>query len=156
MDEIKYSINNYNEYIATDIDTVKVDDVYFSKYSDYVFEWKKTFNQQIGRSQNGSMGDTENYAFFITPYLTLKYDIMPIRMYRLMMKQYLEKMEMTVTCYDPIYDKLTTNKMYYGTPSSPEYVTQPHIDDSGKEIASIIGVKNFTVELIGTNNENTN
>lgn len=150
MSGLEDILNNRDNYVAKGIGEYTVDGVVYKDYTDYSFRWEKTYVKPIERASNGNLGNMETYPTFITPYLTVSYDFMTINDYRSIMKQYLSKNQFTVTCYDPINDEMTTNTMYMATPSSPKYYYRTE-DNKNVEI---IGVQNYTVELIGTNNDN--
>lgn len=149
MTDLENIINDSSNYVADGIGSYTVDGITYKDYGDYTFTWEKTYVKQLERSSNGSMGNLETYATFITPRMTATYDLMTINDYRSIMKQYLSKNQFTVTCYDPINNKMTTNTMYFATPSSPKY----YYRTEGDKKVEIIGVQNYTVELIGTNND---
>lgn len=149
MNKLEEILNNGSDYVAYGIDGYTVDEITYKDFSDYSFTWEKTYIKQIERSGNGSMGNLETYSTFITPHLTVTYDLMTITDYRSIMKQFLSKNQFTVTCYDPINDKMTTNTMYFATPNAPKYYYRT---ENNKKV-EIIGVQNYTVELIGTNND---
>lgn len=148
MTELENIINNSKDYVAVDIDKYIVDGIAYTGYGDYTFTWEKTFVKQPERSSNGSMGNLDTYSTFKTPRMKVTYSFMPISSFRSMMKQYLDKNEFTVTCYDTIYEKPTTNKMYFATMSEPKYYYR--VEDN-KQV-ELLGVENYTVELVGTNN----
>lgn len=150
MADLKDIINNGNDYISNGIGSYTVDGYTFTGYGDkYMFTWEKTYPKSLERASDGSIGNMDTYATFRTPRLKVTYPIMAITDFREMMKQYLDKNEYSVTCYDNIYDKITTNQMYYATPAEPEYYYRTAED--GK--VECLGVINYTVELIGTNNK---
>lgn len=149
MTDLEEILNNRSDYIADGMAKFTVDGIEYTGYSEYTFMWEKTFVENPERSTNGSMGNlNENNATFNTPHMTATYSIMTINDYRSIMKQLLAKNEFIVTCYDPIYDKMTTNKMYFATASTPKYYTS----NSSNGTVELLGVQNYTVELIGTNN----
>lgn len=151
LTEFENLINNKSNYVAQGIDSYTIDDItYKCSYRNYIFWWEKTYKKSPERADDGSMGDlNNNYATFITPHLIVEYDQMTIDDYRSIMKQFLSKNEFTVTCYDPINNEMTTNKMYFATPSTPKYYYRTE-DNKNVEI---LGVHDYTVELIGTNNQ---
>lgn len=151
MSDIIETINNRSEYVATGMGSFTVDGITYSGYSDYTFAWEKSFVKSPERSQNGSMGNlNELCPTFVTPHMIATYSLMAIDDYRSIQKQLLEKNEFTVKCYDPVNNTQTTNKMYFATPSMPKFYSLAKDDGSGVDL---IGVENYTVELIGTNNK---
>lgn len=149
MTELENIINNSDSYVADGIDSYNIDNVNYKNYSNYTFFYEKTYEKSLARSSNGSMGNLETYSTFITPHLIVNYDYMSINDYRSIMKQHLSKNQFRVVCYDPIYDKRVVNTMYFATPQIPEY----YYRTEGDKKVEIIGVRNYTVELIGTNND---
>lgn len=149
FNKVENTINERENYVAEGIDSYIIDGVTYKGYGDYSFTWEKTYVKSPERSGNGSMGNLETYSTFITPHLTVTYDKIAIDDYRSIMKQYLSKNQFTVTCYDPINDRMTTNTMYFATQNSPKY----HYRTESNKNVEILGVLNYTVELIGTNND---
>lgn len=149
MNDFEEILNDSERYLVDGIGEYVVDGIRYTNYTDYTFTWEKTYVKQLERSSTGAIGNLETYDTFITPHMKATYDIMTINDYRSIMKQFLSKNQFTVTCYDPINDELTTNIMYFATPSTPKYIYRTENDKKVK----IIGVQNYEVELIGTNNE---
>lgn len=148
MTDLENIINNASNYVADGIGSYTIDGITYQNYGNYTFFWEKTYIKSLERSSNGSMGNLETYSTFITPHLIVNYSTMAISDYRSIMKQYLSKNQFTVRCYDPINDKMTTNTMYFATPQTPEYYYRTEGDNK----VEVVGVRNYTVELIGTNN----
>lgn len=159
MLEVEKIISIDNNYIANGIGEFRVatksndEVVVFKEYSTYTFSWEKSFIKSPTRANNGAMGDLDTYSTFITPHLKVTYDTMPIDLYRQMIKLINAHNEFVVSCYDPIYDTITVNKMYFATQETPNFYTEIVKDDNGENAVKLIGVHNYTVELIGTNNE---
>lgn len=65
------------------------------------------------------------------------------------MNQYLNGNEYTVTLFDSIFNQRITRKMYYATPSEPKFIYR----NSENGVVELVGVDNYTIELIGTNND---
>lgn len=153
MNDIEQIINNKENYIAKGMEKFIVDDITYTSYSEYSFIWEKTYVENPERADNGAMGDlnAEN-ATFVTPRMVVTYNLMSIDDYRSIMKQLLSKNEFVVTCYDPINDKMTTNKMYFATASMPDFYYVDETDSDGNKVVSLVGVRDYKIELIGTNN----
>ena len=64
--------------------------------------------------------------------------------YRTLMKLLRSKNEFVVECYDIVLDERVTHKMYFAPPSMPS-IHQRYLE--------VLGVKDYTVELIGTNTD---
>lgn len=147
-------INNKESYAITDeMKELFIGDVKYTGFSKVTFYWHKTAVEQPDRADNGAMGNVnEEIATFKTPHIKVVYDIMTIDTYRSLMNQYLDKMEYVVKCYDPVYNKVSEHKLYISAEQEPDYYIQNWTDSEGNPQASLIGVKNYTFELIGTNN----
>ncbi len=146
---VEETIANRSSYIADGMEQFTVDGVVYSGYAKYTFMWERSYVKSPVRSGDGSIGNLETYSTFNTAHLIVDYSVMSIGDYRNMMKQYLEKNEFIVNCYDPIYNQMIEREMYFATPEKPEYYCLANSD--GK--VELLGVQNYTVELIGTNAE---
>ena len=146
-----------HEYEAVDIAEVKIDGNRFRNYGAYSFIWEKTFVKSPERSGNGSIGNLDSYATFITPHLILDFSIMSIDDYRKIMLLHYGANEFTVECYDPIYNRKIKVKMYFGTEEMAKLFTiaQNRLlpDGQWEEWVDLVGVTEYKVELIGTNND---
>lgn len=145
------------EYNATDIAFVKIDGNTFTNYGQYQFIWEKTFVKEPQRSGSGSLGNLNSYATFLTPHLIMNFAVMSIDDYRAIMKLHYDRNEFTVECYDPIFNKKIKVKMYFATEEMAKLYTINRMRESDdgqwEEWIELVGVQNYTVELIGTNNE---
>lgn len=149
MNGIEEAINNRSQNVATKMAQFQVDDQVYTGVDNYTFIWEKTYVKSPSRSMSGAIGNLENLPTFVTPHMTATYSQMPINDYRRLVKQALSKNEFTVKCFDPIYNVETTNKMYFGTLQSPKFVTRAESDGT----VTLISVLDYTVDLIGTNND---
>lgn len=153
----EYREGEIKEYKAVDIDEVKIDGNRFRNYGQYQFIWEKTFVKSPERSADGSIGNLNSYATFLTPHLILNFSIMSIDDYRQIMRMHYEANEYTVECYDPIYNKKIKVKMYFATEEMAKLYTiaQNRLLDDGRweEWVDLVGVTEYNVELIGTNND---
>lgn len=157
MTTIKDIINNATNYVATEMAEFTIEGETFAGYSEYKFMWEVTLSKQLDRASNGNMGNLDTYPAFATPHATIRYDFMPITDYRRLRQLYLNetaegflpRKHFTATVYDSDYDRKITTDMYLATPSMPEYYT--NTTDDGE--VELLGVRNYTIELIGTNNE---
>ena len=144
------------EYRAVDIEKVVIDGDTFTNYGDFQFVWEKSYVKSPQRSASGAIDNLDSYATFVTPHLIINFSVMSIDDYRAIMRKDLERNEFVVTCYDPIYNKATTNKMYFATPAMAKLRTIARNRFNGKaweDYVELIGVDGYTVELIGTNND---
>lgn len=146
-----------HEYEAVGIEKVVIDGNTFSNYGAYQFIWEKTFVKSPERSASGSLGNLNSYATFLTPHLILDFSIMSIDDYRAIMKLHYEKNEFTVECYDPIYNNTIKAKMYFGTEEMAKLYTinrkRLNSQEEWEDWIELVGVREYKVELIGTNNE---
>lgn len=131
-------------YQATQLDRVEIDGNVIRGYMEYSFMNEKSYFKKPTRSLNGAITDINSYASFLTPRLIIKYNMMDIKDYRTLMTLLQSKNEFTVTCYDPVLDKRVTHKMY-AAPSQMPIIYQQYL--------MALGVQEFSVELIGTNND---
>ena len=141
-------------YVATDMDKVVIGGNTFTNYGDFQFAWEKSYVKSPERSANGSIGNLNSYATFVTPHLIINFGIMSIDDYRRMMRLDLEANEFVVECYDPIYNNKFKGKMYFGTPQMAKLLKLAEIrfnGDAWEEFVELVGVQEYTVELIGTN-----
>lgn len=132
-----------SNYEKTVLDQVEIDGNVIQGYMEYSFLEEKSYFEQPTRSLNGSIENINTYAVFFTPRLIIKYDMMNIEDYRKLMLLLQSKNEFSVTCYDPVLDKRVTHLMY-AAPTSMPAIYQQYL--------MALGVKEFSLELIGTNN----
>lgn len=150
MNDIENTINDSESNIATGCESFVAGDITYSQYSTYTPRWSKSYVKSPERSSDGNMGNlNELYATFVVPRLTVTYDIMPIELYRATVKQDNTTNEFDVTYYDIVYQRNITAKMYYTTLADPDYITRVVTND-GENQVQIVGVKNFTIDLVGT------
>lgn len=153
----EYREGAIKKYEAVDIAEVKIDGNRFRNYGAYSFIWEKTFVKSPERSADGSLGNLNSYATFLTPHLIMDFSVMSIEDYREIMKMHYEANEYTVECYDPIYNRKIKAKMYFGTEEMAKLYTiaQNRLLPNGQweEWVDLVGVTEYKVELIGTNND---
>lgn len=138
-----------------EIHKVVIDGNEFSGYKSFTFLWEKSYVKEPTRSSSGVIGNLNSYATFVTPHLKIDFSVMPIEDYRKLYKLLMSKNEFQVTCYDVINNNRTTNKMYFATDQFPTlYAVAREIQMNGvnKTFIELNGVRDYTVELIGTNN----
>lgn len=111
-------------------------------YNSYTFFREKTYAKEPSRSLGGVIDNLNSYTTFLTPKVKIKFNLLSIDGYRTFMRLIEQKNEFTVTCYDFVYDKDVTYKMYFVPQDYPELYT---LD------ARALGVIGYEVELIGTN-----
>lgn len=151
MNDIENILKNKQNYVANGMSSFSVDGKEYTGYSDYTFINELSYTKSPERSQSGATGDLDtNYTTFLTPHMTVTYTLMTIDDYRSIMKQFYSKRQFMVSCYDPVEDTKIVAQMYFATPSTPKFRYVVNDDNT----ISLIGVDNYTVELIGTNNDN--
>ena len=144
------------KYRAVDIEKVIIDGDTFTNYGDFQFVWEKSYVKSPSRSNAGVIDNLDSYATFATPHLILNFSIMSIDDYRAIMRKVLERNEFIVECYDPIYNKRISVKMYFATPQMAKLYTIAKTrlnQGEWEDFVEIVGVHGYTVELIGTNND---
>jgi len=131
-------------YKERQLDRIEIDGNEICGYFEYSFIEEKSYFSSPVRSSGGAIDNLNSYATFLTPRIVIKYNLMHINDYRKLMTLLQSKNEFTVTCYDIVKDARVTHKMYCATPSMPT-IFQRNLE--------VLGIKDYTVELIGTNNE---
>lgn len=153
----EYRNGEVKEYKAVGIDYVIINGNKFKNYGVYQFIWEKTFVKSPERSASGSLGNLNSYATFLTPHLIINFSVMSIEDYRKIMLLHYGANEYTVECYDPIYNKTIKVKMYFATEEMAKLYTiaQNRLLPNGQweEWVDLVGVTDYKVELIGTNND---
>lgn len=140
-------------YRAVGIDRVIIDGNEFTDYKAFSFLWEKSYVKSPVRSGDGTIGNLNSYATFLTPHLKIDFSMMSIDSYRTLMKLLYSKNEFTVTCYDVVYDETTTNKMYFSTEEMPKLWTMVEALNGNEEAIELLGVQDYVVEMVGTNSE---
>lgn len=137
-------------YKAENIEKVTIDGNDFTDYGAFSFLWEKSYVKSPERSGDGSIGNLNSYATFVTPHLKIDFSLMSIDSYRDLMNLIYDKNEFTVTCYDVVNNKMTTNRMYFSTEEMPKLWTIARAIN-GEEWVELLGVQDYSVEMIGTN-----
>lgn len=143
-----------DKYDATPIATITIDQNKFTNYGAFSFAWEKTYVKQPERSANGTIDNLNSYATFVTPHIVIDFSILSIDDFREFVRLDLEKNEFVVEFYDPIFHKVEKRKMYFATMALAKiYTMQRYRFDNEKweEYTQIMGVQEYTIELIGTN-----
>ena len=65
-------------YKATGIDKVIIDGNEFTDYGAFSFLWEKSYVKSPERSGDGTIGNLNSYATFITPHLKIDFSMMSI------------------------------------------------------------------------------
>lgn len=143
----KYNVANEGKKIHR----VLIDGNEFTDYSAFSFIWEKTYVKSPVRSGDGSIGNLNSYPSFITPHLKIDFSMISIDDYRRLMKLMYSKNEFKVTCYDVVYDTEVTNNMYFSTEEMPKLWAIARALNSDDFCVELLGVQDFTIELVGTN-----
>lgn len=133
------------------IDQVTIDANVFKDYSAFSFIMEKTFLKSPVRSNSGTIGNLDSYPSFLTPHLQINFGLMSIDSYRTMMKLLQSKNEFKVTCYDVVNDIDVTHNMYFATEQMPKLFTIASSLSGSNPYVELLGVQDYTIELIGTN-----
>ena len=145
------------EYNAVDIDKVVINGNTFTNYGVYSFIWEKTYLEEPQRASDGSMPNLPSHITFLTAHLIMDFSIMSIDDYRKIMKLHHGANEFIVECYDPIYNRKIKVKMYFTTEQMAKLHTiarkRLKADGSWEDFIELAGVRSYSVEMIGTNND---
>lgn len=145
------------EYEAVDIGDVDIDGDIYRNYGQFSFMWEKSYVKPPSRGAGLAINNLNAHATGIVGHLSLDYSIMSIDDYRSLINKDLEKNEFPVTFYDTIKKKRITLNMYLATPEKAKYRTIANrirkSDGSFEEWVDLVGVEEYTVELIGTNTD---
>lgn len=130
-------------YKNSQLDRIEIDGCEIHGYFEYSFMEEKSYRTQPTRSQDGTIeGLDDDYSTFLTPRLIVKYNMMNIEDYRTLMTFLKSKNTFNVTCYDIVADRRVTHEMYFANPPMPVIYQQ---------YLAVLGVQDYTIELIGTN-----
>ena len=143
-----------DNYRAIDIDKVVIGGNTFTNYGDLQFIWEKSYVKSPVRSANGTIDNLNSYATFVTPHLIMNFAVMSIDDFRKIVRMDLERNEFIVECYDPIYNKPMTAKMYFSTLEMAKLIKISRMRFNGDEwedFVELVGVNEYSVELVGTN-----
>ena len=147
-----YGVSNIDTHNNSPIgiETVIIDGNVFSDYGAFSFLWEKSYVKEPERSSSGAIENLNSYATFVTPHLKIDFSMMSIDSYRDIMTLLYEKNEHIVRCYDIIQKKFIEVNMYFATEELPKLWTIARALN-GERWLELLGVQDYTVELIGTN-----
>jgi hypothetical protein len=131
-------------YKSQNIEQIEIDGNVLSGYFDYSYFDAKSYTKSPSRSMGGVIGELNSYVTFLTPRLRIKFSMMSIDTYRTLMKLIQSKNEFTVTCYDIVWHKSVTHKMYF----EPEDFPALFVRD-----LETLAVLDYEIVLTGTNSE---
>ena len=129
-------------YVTRQLDRIEIDGNVIHGYFEYSYLDEKSYFTSPVRSSGGVIDNLNSYATFLTPRLVINFKMIDIEAYRTVMKLLQSKNEFTVSCYDIVNDTRVTHNMYFATPSMPS-IYQKYLQ--------VLGIKDYTIELIGTN-----
>lgn len=133
------------------IAVVEIDGIKFTDYGAFSFVWEDSYEKPPERSGGGSIDNLNSYPWFLTPHLKIDFSLLSIDSYRkLIVDLKHKKREFLVTCYDPTYNKMTTNKMYFHPEELPKLTTIARALN-GETWVELLGVEDYVVEMVGTN-----
>lgn len=130
-------------YKNTQLDRIELDGELITGYFNYSFLEEKSYVEEPTRSQDGSISNIDDIPFILTPRVIINYNMMQIEDYRKVQKLHKTKNAFYVSLYDLVENKRVSHQMYFATPSMPS-IYQKYL--------SVLGVKEYQIELIGTNN----
>ncbi len=153
---LRYSLeerkgSRFNATANGNIQEVIIDGNHFTDYGAFSFVWEDSYVKSPERSGGGTIENLNSYAWFLTPHLKIDFSLLSIDSYRkLIVDLKHKKREFVVTCYDPTYNKITTNKMYFPPEEMPKFMTIARALN-GEQWVELLGVQDYSIELIGTN-----
>lgn len=148
----KSLVDRKTNYGSTDIQKVIIDGNEFTGYKTFSSFWELTYSKSPERSTGGVIGNLNSIPCFVTPHLKINFAMMDIDSYRRLYNLILDRREFVVKYYDVVNNVVTTQKMYFAPDQLPTlYAVARKLN--GEEWVEVLGVQNYTVELIGTNNE---
>lgn len=137
-------------YGSNDISKIKIDGEEFKGYKTFSSFWEKTYKDEPSRSIAGVIDNLNSYPTFTTFHIIINYSMMSIDDYRRLYKLMLSKNEFIVTAYDTIKNMPYTCKMYFAPDQMPKLYAMAR-KLSGDSFVEVLGVQDYTIELIGTN-----
>lgn len=149
---LRYSLEERkgSRFNAVGIDKVIIDGNEFTDYKAFSFVWEDSYVKSPERSGSGVIENLNSYSWFLTPHLKIDFSMLSIDSYRRLIELKHNKREFVVTCYDPSYNRITTNKMYFPPEEMPKLLAIARALN-GEEWVELLGVQDYTVEMIGTN-----
>jgi hypothetical protein len=135
---------------SQNISSFTLDTETYTGYKGYSFFYEMTLVKQPERTQDGSM-DLSSHAYFITPHLRIDFSLISYDDFVRIRKQQLSKLTFNLTCFDTDHQTmLTTEEVYFHPDSLPKFELMAR-RLNGEKWTEILGAKDYTVELVGTN-----
>jgi uncharacterized repeat protein (TIGR02543 family) len=139
-------------YGTTEISHIVIDGNKFGGYKTFSSFWEKTYVKQPERSASGVIDNLNSYATFVTFHLKVDFAMMSIDDYRRLYDLMLDRNEFTVTAYNVRTNQPYTCKMYFAPDQMPKlYAVARKLQGQGDKYIEVLGVQDYTIELIGTN-----
>lgn len=153
-DILKNSLVERRErYGTTAISHIVIDGNKFGGYKTFSSFWEKTYAKQPERSASGVIGNLNSIPTFVTFHLKIDFAMMSIDDYRRLYNLMLSRNEFTVTAYNVLDNSTHTCKMYFAPDQMPKlYAVARKLQGQGDKYIEVLGVQDYTIELIGTNN----
>lgn len=146
-----------SQYKAEGIEYFELDGDRYENYGQFSFTWEKSYVKPPSRGTGFVISNLNSHATGVVGHAYIDFSLMSIDDYRSIMKKDLEKNEFLLSCYDPIYNKRISINVYLATPERAKLKTiankKRKNDGSFEEWVELVGVEEYTVELIGTNTE---
>ena len=133
------------------ISEFKLDDQTYSGFKGYSFFWEQTLVKEPERSAAG-VTDLTSHAYFLTPHLRIDFSLISWNDFKRLRQQQLSKLYFTLECYDTDFGMPIKEEVYFHPATLPNFVTMARTLN-GEKWTEILGAKDFTVELVGTNRE---
>ena len=139
-------------YGTTDISHIVIDGNKFGGYKTFSSFWEKTYVKQPERSASGVIDNLNSYATFVTFHLKVDFAMMSIDDYRRLYNLMISKNEFIVTAYNVLDNSTHTCKMYFAPDQMPKlYAVARKLQGTEDKFIEVLGVQDYTIELIGTN-----
>ena len=140
------------DYGTNEIQYIIIDGNKFGGYKTFSSYWEKTYAKQPERSASGVISNLDSYPTFTTFHLTINFAMMSIDDYRRLYELMLSKNEFIVTAYNIVTGGTHTCQMYFAPDQTPKlYAVARKLQ--GEKFVEVLGVQDYTIELIGTNND---
>lgn len=139
-------------YGTQEIQYIEIDGNRFGGYKTFSSFWEKTYAKQPERSAKGVIDNLNSYPTFTTFHVKIDFAMMSIVDYRRLYNLMLSKNEFMVKAYNVVDGKTHTCKMYFAPDQMPKlYAVARKLQGSGDKFIEVLGVQDYTIELIGTN-----
>lgn len=145
--EERLKIHKYGNQQLT---SFKLDNEVYTGYKGYSFFYEVTLVENPERS-NGGVIDLSSHAYFITPHLRIDFSLISYHDFMRLREQQKSKLAFLLTCWDTDNNCLLEGEEVYFHPDTlPNFVTMSR-KLNGEKWLEIIGAKDYTIELVGTN-----